>query len=265
MKVLSWNLNGRSGKAAEKQVDAVRERSADVVCLQEVTRASYGIWMRALMAEGYALASTADLLTVPYPGPIQRKYFNVTAARSPIAPLAGISFIDPEQREVAFPEKYLAARILIGRTEVDVHNAHLPPGSTRETIKVDAFEAIRRRIDEPTANPRVLCGDFNTPQGEDEESLVTWASAHPVAVQERWDAAERQVLEHPELRDAYRALHRDGDPYPVSHRTRGFNRRYDHIYASAELEPKACKYLMSWLDDGLSDHAAVEAEFMRRT
>jgi endonuclease/exonuclease/phosphatase family metal-dependent hydrolase len=40
------------------------------------------------------------------------------------------------------------------------------------------------------------------------------------------------------------------------------SRRYDHVYASPELKSVQSRYLTDWLREGLSDHAAVEAEFV---
>ena len=116
--------------------------------------------------------------------------------------------------------------------ELEVHNAHLPPGSTRGVIKPQAFEAIRRRTDQVTT-PHVLCGDFNTPQREDAVGVTTWAPSGPDGP--TWDAAERGVLENANLRDVYRERHEATEPYPVSHYTGMTPRRYDHIYASVEL------------------------------
>ena len=102
---------------------------------------------------------------------------------------------------MAFPEKYVAARVW-STVPIDVHNAHLVSGSSRGLIKVQMFEAIRRRIDRPTASARILCGDFNTPRQENDSSLTTWARPEDAA----WDQAERVVLEHPQVRDVYRSV-----------------------------------------------------------
>ncbi len=157
---------------------------------------------------------------------------------------------------MAFPEKYVAARVVLDDLTLEVHNAHLPPGSTRGVIKPQAFEAIRRRTDQVTV-PHVLCGDFNTPKHEDVGRVTTWARSG--AGHAHWDEAERRVLENPRLRDVYRESHPAGDPFPVSHFTGATRRRYDHIYASREFRATACSYHEAWLGR-LSDHAAVEAD-----
>lgn len=267
MKILSWNVNGRVRAAWQRQLGCVLDEVPDVLALQEVTLASYPAWCQALLGAGYSVASSVDLVRLPYPDvepPIRRKYFNLIAARGRIAALPGLAFADPGQARLAFPEKYLAVRVVIDGMEVDFHNAHLPPGSTRRAIKMHAFRAIRQRIDEPTSVPRVVCGDFNTPQSEDDEGVTTWASAHP-EFRDEWDAAERGVLTHPILRDVYREQHPPGEPYPASHFTREMPRRYDHVFASPELATVRCRYLTNWLAQGLSDHAAVEAELRLAT
>ena len=38
-------------------------------------------------------------------------------------------------------------------------------------------------------------------------------------------------------------------------------RRFDHIFASDRLKTISCEYLMAWREEGLSDHAAIEAVF----
>src|SRR5215212_6918330 len=156
VKILSWNVNGRIRSAARHQIDAVLSRAPDIVALQEITMGSYPVWSEGLMEAGHSVVSAVDLVRAPYPESIRqirRKYFNLTAARHPVAALPGLFFDDPEQAAVAFPEKYVAAGVLLGGAQVEIHNAHLPPGSTRGIIKVHAFQAIRRRVDESPRRP----------------------------------------------------------------------------------------------------------------
>ncbi len=264
MKILSWKVSGQLGALAQRQIEAVLERGPDVLALQEISAGNYGDWCESLMGAGYSIVSAIDLVGVPYPEmapPIRRRYFNLTATRRPIAPLKGLRFEDPEQLAVAFPEKYLAARVLVDGVPVEVHSADVPPSETLGLIKVHALQAIRRRVDESPDRPLVLCGDFMTPRSEDENSVTTWAGTH-AKYNEEWEAAERSILEHPELRDVYRERHEPGTRFPVSKYTRGTPHRYDHIYASPQLETVSCGYLGEWLTRKLSDHAPVEAELL---
>ena len=216
MRVLSWNVNGRVRRRARSPAGEADRAQPDIAALQEVTRGSYAAWCDGLTSEGYSIVSSVDLLALPYPDPaIERRHMNLIAARAPIALLPGLSFDDPDQARMAFPEKYVAARVMVDGFPIDVHNAHLVPGSTRGVRKVHMFEAIRRRIDQPTTSARILCGDFNTPRGEDDSSLTTWARKGDAA----WDRAERLVLEHPELRDVHRSLRTGGEAFGVSHFT----------------------------------------------
>jgi endonuclease/exonuclease/phosphatase family metal-dependent hydrolase len=165
MRVLSWNVNGRVKEALRSQLQKLLGRSPDIVALQEVTRESYGAWCEGLTAQGYSVVSSVELLALPYPDPtIERRYMNLIAARHPLALLSGLSFDEPDPARIAFPEKYVVARVSVDGAAIDVHNAHLVPGSSRGIVKVHMFEAIRRRIEQPTASARILCGDFNTPR-----------------------------------------------------------------------------------------------------
>ena len=179
----------------------------------------------------------------------------------------------PPRSDVFFPEKYLVARIAREETLIDVHNAHVPHGSSRRRhlrmMKVEAFEAMRRRLDQPTKAARVLCGDLNTPWSEDDDGVQTAAHRHPESDPNRWHQAELGLLEHPELRDVYRWHHKPGTDFAVSHRTgrgRRTNHRYDHVMVSGELDVNRChcEYLEPLLESGLSDHAPVLAHLQLR-
>lgn len=262
MRVLSWKVCGQLAALARRQIDAVLERAPDVLALQEVSTGNYSDWCESLLGAGYSVASAIDLTGAPYPEtapPIRRRYFNLTAACGQLAPLAGLRFEDPEQQAVAFPEKYIAASVVVDGARVEIHNADVPPSETLGLIKVHALQAIRGRVDESPDRPLVLCGDFMTPQSEDDTGVTTWATTHAKYAGE-WEAAERSILEHPVLRDVYRERHESGTRFAVSKYTRGREHRYDHVFASPQLETVSCVYLEEWLTAKLSEHAPVEAE-----
>jgi exonuclease III len=262
MKILSWKVCGQLAALAERQIEAVLEREPDVLALQEISAGNYEDWCEGLMGTGYSIVSAIDLTGVPYPEtapPIRRRYFNLIATRRPIAPLKGLKFENPAQAAVAFPEKYLAASVLVDGAPVEVHSADVPPSETLGMIKVHMLQAIRRRVDESPSRPLVLCGDFKTPRAENESGVTTWAGTH-AKYNDEWDEAERAILQHPVLRDVYRELHEPGTRFPVSKFTRGTGHRYDHVYASPELTTVSCAYVREWLSRKLSEHAPVEAE-----
>lgn len=295
MKILSCNVNGRVGLGLDRQLRAVLARDPDVLALQEVTSSTYAAWCRGLQKAGYSVVSSVALLGLPFPPPpyfsppfprnlpggpiaeagqIQRKYFNLTAARHPISLLTGLSFEDRDEARFSFPEKYVAARIILDEVEVDVHNAHVPPGASRGLIKVHAFEAIRRRLDSDGLNPRILCGDFNAPGSEDASGpLIKRGGPWDDAARDRWVQAELSIVSNPDMRDVYRDALEPEQPLAASHftgtRNRRTPRRYDHIFASRELQTQGCEYLSGWLEKGelgrLSDHAPVEATLRWRS
>ena len=239
------------------------------------------MWAGGLIDAGYSVISTVDLaasrhpgtLDLPEPlpeglkriGPRPRRYFNLTAARGALAMLPGLSFDEPEDARLAFPEKYLSARVRLGQIAFDVHNAHVPDAATvGGAIKIRAFEAIRQRVDQEPAYPRVLCGDFNC-QHPDEEYRAGKRPRRRVEWKARWDEAEYRVTDNPELPDVYRVyreMRPTEDPFPASVYVgrRRKPMRYDHIFASSHFKVVGCEYLRSLLEQGLSDHAAVVAK-----
>ena len=293
MKILTWNVNGRVGDAAKRQIRAVIRRDPDVICLQEVTGkpggrypGSYPIWTAALLAGAYSVVSTVDLVALPYPEPpyesppfprpggkrhgrFKRRYYNLIASRHPISTLPGLTYADEREAAFGFPEKHVAARVSFNGIEIDVHNTHVPPGVSNGLLKVHHFEAVRRRLDRDRSRRRILCGDFNAPVDEDKDGPLfdveaRWSEPWSRQDKVRWRDAEWSLLENDRMPDVYRALHRPGTQLAASHVTgRGKNRRphrYDHIFASQDLTPVNCKYLGRWLTAGWSDHAPVEAE-----
>jgi endonuclease/exonuclease/phosphatase family metal-dependent hydrolase len=280
MRLLSWNVNGRAGA---QQRTSVLRREADVVALQEVTRQSYEAWIGSLVDGGYSVVSTIDLAALRHPGtldwkeplpdgvkrlgPRPRRYFNLLAARGSLAGLPGLTFDEDEYAPIAFPEKFVSARAVFDGIQIDVHNAHVPDAATvGGAIKLRAYEAIRRRVDEDTSRPQILCGDFNCQIPDEEYRAGT--RERPKRRHEwkrRWDAAERSVIENADMPDVYTTLRegtRRNGRLAVSHYI-GPNRkpmRLDHVLASREITATRCKYWEEWLRAGLSDHAAVEVE-----
>jgi endonuclease/exonuclease/phosphatase family metal-dependent hydrolase len=83
----------------------------------------------------------------------------------------------------------------------------------------------------------------------------------------RWDTAERNILSGLQvfgLRDTFRSLHGyqvDACSWVMQYKGQLRRRRFDHIFASDRLKTISCEYLTAWREDGLSDHAAIEAVF----
>jgi len=85
--------------------------------------------------------------------------------------------------------------------------------------------------------------------------------------EERWDMAERQVLQGLrgyDLSDVFRAKHPYGQEEfsnYTNNRGKHIGRRFDHIFASHLLEVVECEYLQELRVQKLSDHAPIEALF----
>jgi endonuclease/exonuclease/phosphatase family metal-dependent hydrolase len=265
MKLLSWNVRGYTGPIKERQLSEVLKHTPDLIALQEVVRGSLEFWREGLAAESYeVLASDLKLLDVDGPlvghkGPRmgRRKNMNLIASRSPIDPMQGLEVRVGE----GFPEKYLAGTVKTDRVRIDVHNVHTPPGSSVKMLKVDYWEAVLTRVNLPTESARILCGDFNSPWSEDDEGFVTGGGRRDPDEERRWKEAELGFLDHPELRDVYRAHHVAGERFATSHMRGNTPCRYDHVYVSKEFEIDECRceYLEGILGTGVSDHAPVLA------
>ena len=181
---------------------------------------------------------------------------------------------------VPWHEKVLAVTVKWPRTKIDLIATYIPSGSSNGWVKAETLDGIFEALSGKSRRPRILCGDFNAPQEEyPSGEIVTWAqriSPNGDAVVrkrfrngegERWDAAERNVLEGLapfDLPDIYRLLNgwtvQEYSWYPIR-RVPVRGRRFDHVFAYRSLGPSACRYLPKALDLGLSDHAPVEADF----
>jgi exonuclease III len=166
--------------------------------------------------------------------------------------------IPDEDCGLPWPERLLSAVVDTPSGAVEIHTSYVPPGSSNGWLKVETFEGIFRRLARPSALPRILCGDFNSPQVERADGrVVTWgesvADDGTITVDRerdgRWDQAERSVLcglaEH-DLADVFRQLHgygvQDASWFFTRHgKTTG--RRFDHVFASRRLNAVACEYL----------------------
>jgi len=162
------------------------------------------------------------------------------------------------------------------------------PGVSNGWTKIEMLEGIHRRLARESEKHRILCGDFNAPQGETEDgytitfgqevlpdgSVVTEGSwEDPVGrldTMARWDSGERGVLHglsqfdltelvfDPNFEAKWqRALDKLGGKGSVG-------RRFDHVFASGSLRPRGCQYIHTVRKEGLSDHSAIEAEFEPR-
>ncbi len=277
MRVLSLNVNRAGGERVVRQVRALAARGPDIVALQEVALRHRAAYRQALHAAGYPYV--LDSIGEPTALHTGRRSVGVlTASTWQCAPLAHA------MPGLPWPERLLSVTIATPWGEVEVHNVYVPLtyGDTDAGVKVQTLNALFTGLSNTTHPRRILCGDFNAPQGETEAGelitfgqtrrrsglfAITHAAAH---------ASEGRIfrdLAAHDLADVYRALHgyaRQEISWLHAPSQRGF--RLDHLFASRALNPVACAYLhdfrtadaaayggMTW--SRLSDHAAIEAVF----
>lgn len=271
MKLISWNVGARAGRAAE-QAEAMLGRHPDVVALQEATPTSFPILKKRLYAGGLSHFLSA----VPANRPSNRS----RATGVMIASRFNV-FVDPDGLSlVSWPEKAITAMIdsPLGPTQLTV--VHVPPGSSHGWEKIRVFEQIYQALAVTASTHRVLCGDFNSPQAElPSGEVICWGKrlcndgqwrlrrSRRGGSAEEWERAEHRVisgLREFDLRDVFRRVHGFGEPAFSIELNRGATitrRRFDLVFASRGLAPISCDYLHDLRIRGLSDHAPIEVVF----
>ena len=281
LRLISWNVNGRVERLQD-QVTALTERKPDVVALQEVRVTTASALKAELVRIGlphntdsFGVAADPSVLTG------RRRDGELIASRWPVTALPPGAF------PVPWTERILSAVIESPWTTIETHTVHVPNGSTNGWTKIETFEGLYRRLACRSDRPRILCGDFNSPQNEMSDGrLVTWGQnilptgetvikgtwkdrAGREDSNERWDLGERSVLEGLavfDLPDVYRTLHGYGaEEFSWCWKGKGGTpRRFDHVFASRELNAVRCQYLHSLREAGLSDHSPIEVDFEPR-
>jgi exonuclease III len=200
-----------------------------------------------------------------------RRYGQLTASRHSLATET------PNQIDVPWPERVLTVSVEVEGQSVLLYNTHVSPGSSNGWIKSETLNGIYGALAIHRDTPRILCGDFNTPQLEMATGeVVTWAQRLTANGKWRtarmlrggpgseWDAGERRVLTGLaayDLVDVYRDLHgytTTDSSWILRRGSREIGRRFDHVFASRALAPRSCEYLHHLRESGLSDHAPIE-------
>jgi exonuclease III len=262
LRLVSWNVAGKAW-CVPQQVTAIAERHPDIVALQEVRPSTAPQLLDALADHGLPYG----LETASAARDAGRRYGVLLASRWPLE----------SQPELVIPyvERVLSALVTSPWGAIEIHTAHIPPGEGNGWKKIETFEGIYGRLATPCDRPRILCGDFNSPQHETRDGeLITWGqriraegTAATYSGDERWDTGERAVLEglrNFDMPDVFRAVNGygvEGWSWRFLGRGKQIGRRFDHIFASRALRPTACAYLHDLRKARWSDHAAIEAVF----
>ena len=204
------------------------------------------------------------------------------ASRYPLTPQNPLDF------DIPWKQQAVSAVVSAPRGEIEVHNVHVPTaigGRRNEIVKAETLVGIYQRLAVRSARPRILCGDLHSPEAELPDGTIvpfyrdilqdgplTAASGSEEYLgrpRKWWYNAEMNVLcglARYDLPDVFRRLH--------GYRAREYSwcpdrgpedvpkcKRYDHIFASASLNPTACWYLHDLRGQGLSDHSGVLMDF----
>ncbi len=256
MRLISWNVAGRVG-ALSGQVEGLMGYVPDIVALQEVTAATVPLWRSELARRQYHVLASFDLAKNLRELVGGRKYGVLLASRWPLQALP------PTEFPIPWPERVVSAVIDAPCGEIECHNTHLPAGVSHGYIKVQTFEGIHERLSRWAGHPRILCGDFNSPRAEHEDGTIEPFGGND----KRWSNAElgviRDLAKH-DLADVFRLLNgyeKREVSWVMRRKGRLYGRRFDHVFASRSLSPVGCTYLHELRDQGLSDHAPIEARF----
>jgi exonuclease III len=274
IELLSWNVAARKGRLTD-QAAAIRDRRPDILALQEVPPELVQPWEAELRANG--LVSVEPSL----------EEVGRQGARGVL--LAGrwpLERLPIPAKGFPFPEKILGALVTeASGVPFEIYTTHVPPGVSNGWGKIEHLEAVYRLLATPSANPRILCGDFNAPRAEwADGTVITWAQDPDTGVPNRrpgwrlrrrerdpdwnptrWEDGERNVLEglaKHDLTDVFRILGRfpPGDKSWYWRGLEQYGRRFDHIFASERLRPSDAGYLHCWREQRLSDHSPIWAQ-----
>lgn len=160
-----------------------------------------------------------------------------------------------------FPEKILTAELEFDDSTIELWNIRAIPGSSWGEEKIKILEDTINRITKGEQRPRILAGDFNSPKDElSDGTIVPWGLERDQNIRRRWIEAELNILTgltEVGMVDVFRAVNGYGDlnTEDVSFQSK----RFDHIFASKQLNPEDCYYDHGGFD--CSDHAPLIAEF----
>lgn len=272
-RLITWNVAGRKAKAP-RQLLVLRSHQPDIVALQEVRISTLEVLRTGLMEQG--LTHTIDSFALSPErfdrrGP--RQYGQLIASRFPI------QAIPPGEFPIPWTERVLSCWIAMEPHRLEFHTTHVPPGSGNGCIKIETFEGIYGRLARKADHPRLLCGDFNSPDIEFPDGRIKVFGERVRAdgsivpctnhgqPPPRWSAGERSVitgLAEFGLPDVFRLLNGHASPEAswYSHRQGTITkRRFDHVFASPSLNPISARYLHEPREQLLSDHSALQVDF----
>lgn len=271
--MISWNVAGRKNKCPE-QIKTILDLKPDLIALQEIIKSTRQAWLSNLAEVGYFVQTSYDLAEDKSVLKGGRKYSVIIASRWPMV------VNSPSIAALPWPERYLSVKVASPWGAIECHNVHMPAGVSQGDTKPETFQGIYKFLSHHNNQMRILCGDFNSPKQEFPDGrIITWGKTNRDEcgrlvndLSDRKARSEHLVfngLKEFDLKDVYRQIngYDSNGSYSWIHKWRDHRtyRRFDHIFASSELNPIGCKYHHQFLDWGLSDHAPISAVFEPRS
>jgi len=288
MKVITWNVNSRVYNVSQ-QVEELGRREPDVVALQDVNLNAVTCYTEAFRLIG--LSHVLHTLSrqpqvVPTGVLIASRYLLSQLPDIPESILWDQGFCSPDSEKVRqhWARRTLFALLHSPWGEIEVVSVYITPANHKELnargvrqlypyLKLDLLTGVYQALAVPANRPRLLCGDFNTPQREQVNGeIITWGyqrrqGAYYLRNQHQ-HALELRILHGLrtyDLCDVFRRLY----GYAEHSQDVGWSwcyqnhirYRFDHIFASNALCPNQAHYLHFFRELHLSDHAPLEALF----
>ena len=262
LRVVSWNVAGR----VNADMTALLTRDTpDLVLLQEVTESVWADYRAAFPA--YWKAFSLDHR--PQPEALGRRYGLGTAILG--GPRTHCRMQRLPLQEIVQPERVLAVEVdvdgLAGPvTVVSYHALHGGHGPDKPMTSARLGEWLEQQ------NGPVLVGmDANSPDVDHPDFSQTrchWAQQPYTALEPRLlgpakthrlrDLFREHLEQDPEKMAALRQDRPQG-PLATSHVIQGRPRRYDHLWATPDINVEAFEYDQLGLAEGYSDHALIRA------
>jgi hypothetical protein len=175
------------------------------------------LWRKELVTEGWSSFVFSFDVAPSSCSPTGPRRYGLVLASS----LALVAH-EPERFPVPWHERVLSATIHVTNGCVEITTTHVPPSSSNGWIKIDHLEDSVW-LAAASSNPKLLCGDFNTPRRElPTGEVITLGQTEDGrfnrALGERWDAAEGDILlglADLGVPDVFRALY-GNQPQPAS-------------------------------------------------
>ena len=278
MKLMSWNVNGRTDKnTLYEQLQKIKNENVDILALQEVRPKTLDRFKKELAESGL---KHVEIRSASQACPSKARDSSLLiASRWEVKQI--------EVVRVPWEESALSAVINAPCGEIEIHTTHIPPGSSHGWTKIDTFDGIFNALAKKSNRHRILCGDFNSPKaercngdqimfGDDKKDAFRRKLTTP-SDERVWGQRERRVicgLAKHDLADTYRKCHgRKKIRYSHFNKNNKTKGRFDHIFSSSSLNPQKCGYLhlirkgsnnkclYRYEKGDLSDHSPVYAVY----